>query len=213
MLVFLVTACLLAPFFLPNSNLPLLPQRYMQFQYRPWCSSFKGIRALTELLIRNFYWRSSHFSAFEIPNYNPQKVHAIPVAITSCFFVFFPPFQPRNLPTFPNFPISPFSHLSPTFPKFPTSPHSHLSQMSNLTTLLPFPTSQTHHPSIYKLKNSKITTLGLLSPHWFLREGSQYQNWRAKSLFSPPGKRSKTTGFEHWFTIHCTTKICSMWVT
>ena len=134
MLVFLVTACLLAPFFLPNSNLPLLPQRYMQFQYRPWCSSFKGIRALTELLIKNFYWRSPHFSAFEIPNYNPQKVHAIPVAITSCFFVFFPPFQPHNLPTFPNFPISPFSHLS---------------QIPNLTTLPPFSNVQPHHPPTF----------------------------------------------------------------
>ena len=180
----------------------------MQFQYRPWCSSFKGIRALTELLIKNFYWRSPHFSAFEIPNYNPQKVHAIPVAITSCFFVFFPPFQPHNLPTFPNFPISPFSHLS-QIPNLTTLPFSNVQPHHPPT----FPNFQTHHPSIYKLKHSKITTLGLLSPHWFLKEVSQYQNWRAKSLFSSPGKRSKTTGFEHWFTIHCTTKICSMWVT
>ena len=167
-----------------DSNLPLPHQKYMQFQYRPWCPSLKGIRASTELFINNiFLWWLPHFSAFGLPNYNTQKRYI----------------QFQWLP-------------------------SHLSQLPNLTLLLPFPPSQPHYsptfptfpnspPLHLQLKHSKIITLELLSPHWFLREGSQYQNWKAKSLFSPPGRRSQTTGFEIWFARYYTTEICSVWVT
>ena len=100
---------------------------------------------------------------------SPKKVPAITMAIPSCLFVSFSPSQP---------------HLLPTFPKLSTSPLSHLSQLPNLTnfppfrpsqphTLLPFLPSQPHPPSHLKLKHSKMITLGLLSLHWFLREGSQ----------------------------------------
>ena len=63
-----------------------------------------------------------------------------------------PPFQfsqPHYPPTFP------FSqlHYPPTFPRFPTLPSSNLSHLLNLTT------------SHIQLKHSKITSLGLLSPH------------------------------------------------
>ena len=72
----------------------------------------------------------------------------------------FPPSQRHLAPTLPIFPTSLPSHLSlsqlhypPTFPRFPTLPSSNLSHLLNLTT------------SHIQLKHSKITSLGLLSPH------------------------------------------------
>ena len=152
---------------------------------------------------------TSFFRIWTCQLQSPQKMYAVPMAILSCLFVSFPPSQTHHLPTFPNFPTSPFSHLS---------------HLPNFTNFPPFPSSEPHHsptfpifpnspPSHLQLKHFKIITLGLLSPYCFLREGSQYQSWKAKSSFSPPGKRSQTTGFEIWFTSHYTTEICSVWVT
>ena len=41
--------------FPPHWNLPRPHQKYMQFQYRPWSSSLNGIKASTELFIKNFF--------------------------------------------------------------------------------------------------------------------------------------------------------------
>ena len=46
---------------------------------RPWYPSFKGIRASTDLFIKNFFfWWSLHFFAFKSPNKNlPKKANAV----------------------------------------------------------------------------------------------------------------------------------------
>ena len=69
-------------------------------------------------------------------------------------------------PTFP-------PHHPLTFPTFPTSPASHLSHLSHLATL---------PPTMIALQNNN--TRSSLSPHWFLRGGSPYQNLKANS-YSP----------------------------
>lgn len=63
---------------MPHFSPTLEPKKkYMQF-YRPWCSSLNGLKSSTKLFIKNFFWWSSHFFAFEPPNKNlPKKVHAI----------------------------------------------------------------------------------------------------------------------------------------
>ena len=56
-----------APFF-PHIGTP--PQRYIQFQYsfELWCSSFNGIRTLTDWFINNFlFWWSPRFFIFDLP--------------------------------------------------------------------------------------------------------------------------------------------------
>ena len=88
----------------------------------------------------------------------------------------YPP-QPSHPPPFPHLlkltNLSPFPHCQPHHPPtFPNSPPSHLFNPSNLTTL---------PPTIKALQNNIRLSL---SPHWFLREGSQYQNWKANS-YSP----------------------------
>ena len=185
----------------PHFNPPLPLQRYMQFQYRPWCSSLKRIRASTEFFIKNFsLWWSLLFSTFGLPNYNPQERYMQfqwqfhPASL-------FPSHHP-NLTTFPPFPNSQLHH-SQTLPNFP--PH----QLPHLTNL-PHPTFWSSPPSYFS-HLSKLTTLSStikalqnnnIRPSLstlVLREGSQYQNWKAKSLFSSPRKQSQTTGFELWF--------------
>ena len=126
-----------------------------------------------------------------------KKVHAIPMAIPFCLFVSFPPSQPHHLSQIPNF-ITLRPYPTSYLTNFPTSPTCHIPpfEAHHLPTFLTFPNSP---PSHLQLKHFKIIALGLPSPPWFLREGSQYQNWKAKSLFSPPRKQSQTTGFELWF--------------
>ena len=117
--------------FLPQSNPPLPPQKYMHFQYRPWCFPLKGIRVSTELFIKNFFlWWSPHQRNFRTTILQKGTCNSNGNSILPLC----------SLPT------------------FPTSPHSHLSQVPNLTTLLPFPNSQTHYPpsTIKVLQNNNI---------------------------------------------------------
>ena len=90
-----------------------------------------------------------------------------------------PTFPPTTLP-----PSKPHQHS--TFPIFPASPHPHL-----------------------QLKNSKITTLGLL----FFKRRFMISELKSKFIFSPPRKQPWNTGFEFWFANHYTTDISWTWVT
>ena len=133
----------------PHFNPPLSLQRYMQFQYRPWCSSLKRIRASTEFFIKNFsLWWSLLFSTFGLPNYNPQKRY-MQFQWQFHSASLFPSHHP-NLTTFPPFPNSQLHH-SPTLPNF--LPH----QLPHLTNL-PHPTFWSSPPS-YLSHHPKLTTL------------------------------------------------------
>ena len=69
-----------APFF-PHIGTP--PQRYIQFQYsfELWCSSFNGIRTLTDWFINNFlFWWSPRFFIFDLQKKSPQKSSCISTA-------------------------------------------------------------------------------------------------------------------------------------
>ena len=137
--------------------------------------------------IKNKKMKSFTYSATlplnETRNLPPSHVTTLPP---------FPPSQRHLAPTLPIFPTSLPSHLS----LFPTSLPSNLSQVSNLTILQPFPPSQPHHlpHTIKALQNNIVRSC--LSPHCFLRGGSQYQNWKANSYFPIHGKWSWTARFK-----------------
>ena len=135
---------------------PLSPQRYMQFQYKPWCSPLKRIRSSTELFIKNFFlWCSPHLSWFKLLNYNPLKRYMQfqwqfhPASLFPSHLpnlTTFRPFQPPNLTTLPPFPyIQP--HQLSTLPIFSTCPPSNLSHLPKLTT---------HTSTIKALQNKNI---------------------------------------------------------
>ena len=109
----------------------------------PWLAS-KIKRWNLLLILRPYPWIKPETS--HLPTLPPSHLFHLPNV------TLLPPFQfsqPHYPPTFP------FSqlHYPPTFPRFPTLPSSNLSHLLNLTT------------SHIQLKHSKITSLGLLSPH------------------------------------------------
>ena len=81
----------IAPLFPSHSILPRShPKGTCSFN-RPRCSSLNGIKASTELLVKNFFFRLSPlFSSCEPPNYNPPKRY-ITITIT-----LHPPPPPRH---------------------------------------------------------------------------------------------------------------------
>ena len=63
----------------------------------------------------------------------------------------------------------------------------------------------THTPAIKALQTTKITKLGFLSlspTRWFLRDSSQYQNWKAMILLAFPRNGSLSTENKLSISIH-----------